>query len=209
MDPRIALDVWSDYVCPYCYLELPVLERLRREHDEALAIRWHAFELHPEPEPMADPDCEAACAAWARSVEPLASERGVRLRRPALQPRSRRAQEAAEFARESGHFDAMHRALFEAYFERGEDIGSLDVLVRVGRRAGVPEKALRAALKQGRCTARVIDDEREAAGLCTSGTPLLVLRAAGDALEDGAALSGAHAYETIAAAVARLKAEGA
>ena len=57
--------------------------------------------------------------------------------------------------------------------------------------------------------ARLIDDEREAAGLCTSGTPLLVLRAAGDALEDGAALSGAHAYETIAAAVARLKAEGA
>ena len=207
MDTRIALDVWSDYVCAFCYLELPVLHRLQREHDAALAIRWHAFELHPEPEPMGDPACEAACAAWARSVEPLAAERGVSLRRPALRPRSRRAQEAAEFAREAGRFDAMHRALFEAYFERGEDIGSLEVLVRVGRRAGLPEKALRAALKDGHCIARVLDDEREAAGLGTCGTPLLVLRAAGEPLEDGAALSGAHAYETIAAAVARLRAE--
>jgi predicted DsbA family dithiol-disulfide isomerase len=209
MDPRISLDVWSDYVCPYCYLELPVLQRLQREHDEALAIRWHAFELHPEPEPVLDPACEAACAAWTRSVEPLAAERGVRMCRPALRPRSRRAQEAAEFAREAGRFDAMHRALFEAYFQRGEDIGALDVLVRVGRRAGLPDKALRAALKDGRCTARVIDDEREAAGLGKCGTPLLVLRVAGEPLEDGAALSGPHAYETIAAAVARLRAEGA
>lgn len=209
MDPRIALDVWSDYVCPFCYLELPVLQRLQREHEGALAVRWHAFELHPEPAPVQDLACEAACAAWARSVEPLCAERGLRLRRPALQPRSRRAQEAAEFARESGRFDAMHRALFEAYFERGEDIGSLDVLVRVGRRAGLPDKALRAALKDGRCTAHVLDDEREAAGLGPCGTPLLVLRAAGEPLEDGAALSGAHAYETIAAAVARLMAEGA
>jgi predicted DsbA family dithiol-disulfide isomerase len=209
MESRIALDVWSDYVCPFCYLELPVLQRLQREHDGALAIRWHAFELHPEPEPVKDPACEAACTAWTRSVEPLAVERGVRLRRPTLQPRSRRAQEAAEFARESGRFDAMHCALFEAYFGRGEDIGSLEVLVRVGRRAGLPEKALRAALKDGRCTVRVLDDEREAVGLVTAGTPLLVLRAAGEPLEDGAALSGAHAYETIAAAVARLRAEAA
>ncbi len=37
-DIKIQLHVWSDYVCPFCYLELPELERLRSETGSHLHI---------------------------------------------------------------------------------------------------------------------------------------------------------------------------
>ena len=30
-DTKLRIEVWSDYVCPFCYLEFPILERLQRE----------------------------------------------------------------------------------------------------------------------------------------------------------------------------------
>ena len=48
-DTKVQLHVWSDYVCPFCYLEVPELERLRSEMGDRLHIEWRAFELRPEP----------------------------------------------------------------------------------------------------------------------------------------------------------------
>ena len=61
----VRVAVWSDYVCPFCYLELPVLERLQTELDGQVVVDWKAFELRPNPVPTLDPDgpyhysCEA------------------------------------------------------------------------------------------------------------------------------------------------------
>ena len=51
-----------------------------------------------------------------------AYERNMRLRLPPVQPRSRKAFEAACHARDGGRFDAMHLALFRGFFEDGRDI---------------------------------------------------------------------------------------
>ena len=57
------------------------------------------------------------------------------------------ALQAAEFAAEHGQTQAFHRPLFEAYFERLEDIGEIDTLVRIGAEVGLPEADLRHALE--------------------------------------------------------------
>ena len=44
---RIRITVWSDYVCPFCYLAEPLLERIRQEYGEAVDLEWRAFELRP------------------------------------------------------------------------------------------------------------------------------------------------------------------
>ncbi len=90
-DIKIQLHVWSDYVCPFCYLELPELERLRSETGSHLQIEWRAFELRPEPQPTLDPDGEYLHRAWNSSVYPMAAERGLDLKLPPVQPRSRKA----------------------------------------------------------------------------------------------------------------------
>jgi predicted DsbA family dithiol-disulfide isomerase len=200
----VLIDVWSDYVCPFCCLELPALDRLRHE-DGAVELRWHAFEQRPEPMPPLDPASEAVKTRWARAVLPMARQRGLNLREPALQPRSRKAFEAAEHARRVGTFEPMHRALFAAFFERGLDIGDVNVLVAVGHSAGLDAGALRAALARGTHAEPVLQDQRLAQRLSIRTVPMMVLRHAEAPLHDGVLVSGAQPFETLAAALQRVR----
>ena len=89
--PAVRLLVWSDYVCPFCYLEVPVLDAVREHYGDRVVLDWRAFELRPEPEPTLDPDGAYLHRAWGQSVYPLAEQRGMTLRLPPVQPRSRKA----------------------------------------------------------------------------------------------------------------------
>jgi predicted DsbA family dithiol-disulfide isomerase len=111
---QVQVEVWSDYVCPFCYLEQPVLERIA-QYGARVAIRWRAFELRPEPAPTLKPDGAYLRDIWARAVYPMAKERGMTLRLPPMQPRSRLAHESALFAATQGSFDSMNTALFKAF----------------------------------------------------------------------------------------------
>lgn len=104
MAGKVRITVWSDYVCPFCYLKEPVLERICQEYGEAVDLEWRAFELRPEPVPTLDPNGEYLHTVWNQAVYPIARQKGMTLRLPPVQPRSRRALELAEFARQQGRF---------------------------------------------------------------------------------------------------------
>ena len=71
---------------PYCHLEEPVLRRVQAEYDDAVQVRWHAFEQHPEPVPTLDPADEYLRTTWERAVYPTAKQRGMALRLPPVRP---------------------------------------------------------------------------------------------------------------------------
>lgn len=169
-ESAVEIEVWSDYVCPFCYLELPEFARLQREIPYA-TITWRAFELRPDPVPTLDPDGEYLHRVWGQSVYPMARERGMTLRLPPVQPRSRLALEAAEFARTHGRFDAMHDALFRAFFQDGRDLADPAVLRDAAVSAELDANALQAALTAGEHTAAVLEDERLAHALGIGGVP--------------------------------------
>ena len=202
--PAVRVVVWSDYVCPFCYLELPVLDRLEREAGVPVAVEWRAYELRPDPVPTLDPDGAYLHRVWNQSVYPMARERGMTLRLPPVQPRSRKAHEATAFARAEGRFDAMNEALFRAFFAEGRDIGDPDLLVAVGREAGLDADGLARALAEGRFTAEVLADEAEARRLPLSGVPALAVSPGKGLTEHGYLLQGAQRYEVVAAAVERV-----
>lgn len=201
--PTVRVTVWSDYVCPFCYLEEPVLERIRQEYGPRVEIDWRAFELRPEPVPTLPPDGAYLHDIWNRAVYPMARERGMTLRLPPVQPRSRRALEAAEWAREQGRFEAMHHALFRAFFEDGRDLDDPEVLADVAASVGLGPDGLRAALERERYTDKVLADERLARELRIGGVPALLVGPAYGSLEAAESLSGAQPYERVRAAVER------
>lgn len=201
MAARVELDVWSDYVCPFCYLEMPELDRLRERFGDAVAIRWRAFELRPDPVPTLDPDGEYLHRVWGEAVYPMAAARGMVLRLPPVQPRSRLAHETAAFARERGRFDAVHEGLFRAFFQDGRDLADVSVLRDVAAGAGLDPDALDAALAEGRHTAGVLAEEEAARRLGLTGVPAAVVGRAGGA--ERALVSGAQPAEVLERAVRR------
>jgi predicted DsbA family dithiol-disulfide isomerase len=201
---KIHIDVWSDYVCPFCYLQLPELKRLQQSAGTNLEITWRGFELRPDPHPTLDPAGEYLHTTWERSVYPMARQRGMTLRLPPVQPRSRKAMEAAEYARIQGKFDAMHEALFRAFFEEGRDIGQTPVLLAIAESAGLPIEPLRDALENSHYTQRVLEDEALGQDLGITGVPIMLLRHPDAGWSHALPLQGAVSYEQMQAAVERL-----
>ncbi len=201
--PLICIDVWSDYVCPFCYLELPVLDQVAQ--DEDVEVRWRAFELRPEPMPTLEPHGDYLRYAWESSVYPMARERGMTLRLPPVQPRSRKAHQAAEFARAKGAFGPMHEALFRAFFEKGRNIGEIRVLLDVAGSAGLDPVQLLGSLETRQYEARVRADQRLAQQLGIQGVPALIFHFANQPPESGFAINGAQPWAEVQDVIDRMK----
>lgn len=137
-------------------------------------VVWRAFELRPEPVPTLDPDGDYLHRIWGSSVYPMADRLGMKLRLPPVQPRSRRAHQAAHWARTQGRFDEYHAAVFRAFFERGEDIGKTDILADLAANLKLDAELLRRALEPGEFEKSVLADERAAQVFGIGGVPAFV-----------------------------------
>lgn len=169
----ITLEVFSDYVCPFCRLAEPALHQLLAERTDVNVI-WRSFELRPNTVPPLDPNAEYLQRVWEASVLPLAAKLGVTMKLPPVQPRTRRTHEAAHWARSIGRFDEYHSALLAAFFERGENIGEVDTLVALAGSLGMPGDALRRALVAREFEQVVIDDEENARHTDVGSVPAFV-----------------------------------
>ncbi len=124
--------------------------------------------------PTLDPNGDYLHSVWGSSVYPLAKNLGVEIKLPPVQPRSRRAHEAAHWARRHGKFREYNEALFRAFFQRGEDIGNTAVLVCLGSDMGLEGDDLRKALANASHLENVLADEREAKKLGLRGVPAFI-----------------------------------
>jgi predicted DsbA family dithiol-disulfide isomerase len=135
---------------------------------------------------------------WGSSVYPLAERLNIRIKLPSLQPRSRRAHEAAHWAKHQGTFSEYNEALFRAFFERGEDISNVDVLSRLASDLGLDSNSLQQALDKDEYLESVLADEREARKLGISGVPAFVANRE-------AALSGVQSVENLKKLIERAR----
>ncbi len=166
-----------------------------------MEIVWRAFELRPDPVPKRDPTGEYLIRVWRDSVYPLAKQLGVTMRLPPIQPRSRRAHEAAKWAKTRDRFANFNDAIFRSFFERGEDIESVDVLTGLARKLRMDDSSLRIAIENKQFEAEVIADENEAAQLGVHAVPAFVANRR-------IALSGVQSSDALSQLVQRARALG-
>ncbi|CAM2156480.1 DsbA family oxidoreductase [Pararobbsia alpina] len=207
--PTVRMDCWTDYVCPFCYLQLDILDRFIEASRVPVEVEWHAFELRPDPVALIDPEGDYIKGIWLDGVYPLAAERNPKMKRPPFAPRSRLAFETAFFSRTVGRFDAVHHAIFKAFFEDGRDIGNVDVLLDIASECGVDRKALSASVTEQRFKPAIEDDEATAGRLGVTGLPFVMLSRLGDApgAQPPLAVRGVAPMEHMTAALDRLLAE--
>ncbi len=170
------------------------MEIVKSENPD-VEFRWRAFELRPEPVPVLDPNSAYIQNAWRDSVKPLAQRLNVTMNLPPVQPRSRQAHEAAHWAREQGAFETYHAAVFRAFFERGENIGEIDVLVRLAADLGLDGSALEAALERRLFEKSVAADVQDAARFNVRAVPAFVM-------DEKVVLSGVQPVERLKSLIA-------
>ncbi len=168
--------------------------------EKNIEIIWRAFELRPEPVPTLPPDGEYLHRVWNNSVYPMAESLGVVMKLPSVQPRSRLAHEAAHWASTQGKFEQMNAAIFRAFFERGENIGEIDVLVSLASALDLESDNLRRALESREFEKSVIADEQTAKQIGVSGVPAFVANRK-------FALSGVQPLENLKMLVERARTE--
>jgi predicted DsbA family dithiol-disulfide isomerase len=150
------------------------LSKLTQE-DSDVEVIWCAFELRPDPVPTLDPKGVYLQRVWRDSVYPLSDRLGINIKLPPVQPRSRKAHEAAHWARSAGSFDEYNLSIFRAFFEKGEDIGKKDVLVRLASDTGLDGQALGISLEQGDFEKSVLADEQDAKRYGIRAVPAFVV----------------------------------
>lgn len=162
--------LYADYIDPGSYL---MQGRVRRAAEAAgMAFRSVPWEVRRPPDPLLDPGDPAWVAYW----QDMVAEAGDRISAepPTLVPWTRKAHELGLFAREKGCFDTVHASLFRAFLREGRDIGRVDVLVELGREAGLDLTEMKAVLDVDRF-AGVLDEVRESgAARGVRGVPTLV-----------------------------------
>jgi predicted DsbA family dithiol-disulfide isomerase len=154
-----------------------LVDALRKEFH--LEDTWVDIEIHPETpaegvslaERFAGRDVSAMYAALTRR----AAEYGLEMNQVARLSNSRLATAAGEYARDHDSYPEFSKAVFDAYFARGEDIGDVDVLARCAVAAGLDADDLRAALSDDRYAARLDAAMREAAAAGVSGVPTFII----------------------------------
>lgn len=177
---------------------MPVLEEAARRFGAQISLVFHAFELRPDPVLLLDPAGEYLKEHWTRRVYPLAAERGLVMRQPTTQTRTRRAHETAAFARASGA--SVDRALFRAYFEHDRDINDDAVLEEIVESAGLDPPALRQALSTRTYAPVVEDDYALAARFGIRSVPTMLVA---DAEGRAEPVVGAVPLDYLEAAIAR------
>lgn len=113
---------------------------------------------------------------------------------------SRRALGAAEFAREHGKFDEMHRALFKAHWEGTGRLEDVDDLVRIGSDTGLDPVELRRAIDDGRYEGIIDDNRRQAESVGINAIPAHIFA-------NRYLVVGAQPYETFTQVLDRLREE--
>jgi predicted DsbA family dithiol-disulfide isomerase len=111
-------------------------------------VEWQPYELHPELPPEGRPR-EQRGARGPNRVQLMAQEAGLEMNTPTVTPNPHRAFEAAEYAKTQGKGSEFHRAVFDAYWRRGLNIGTREVLLQVADEVGLPREPLDKALTEG------------------------------------------------------------
>lgn len=165
MSGPIRLDVFSDYLCPWCYNAAVRLSELKQSCGDQVSIHWRAFPIIPDQQPG-----RRATQKTREGRQRIGAEEPRALFVPpeletALPSSSIPALTAAKCAQQQGDaaFERFHDGLFVAHFRDNLDIGRPDVLSNLARECGLDVERFQHDYAAGDAYQKVLHD-------CAEGT---------------------------------------
>jgi predicted DsbA family dithiol-disulfide isomerase len=177
----MKITVFSDYICPFCYIGIETLRKVQPEVPP-FTLEWKGFQIHPE-YPAAGIPIEQRIAQYGqgryagiwRNILALAEGIGLEMNPPPVLTNSLMALEATEYARDQGKEKAFSSAVYQAYFQHGQNIGDIDVILSLAEQAGLNAAEVQDHLKGGTYSARIEASHQEARAFGVSGVPTFIV----------------------------------
>ncbi|MBO0898094.1 DsbA family oxidoreductase [Arthrobacter sunyaminii] len=207
----MKIDIWSDIACPWCYIGKRRFEAALAAfpHRNEVEVTWRSYQLDPslpahydgtevqylserkgiDPQQLAgmleQVTAQAAGEGLSYDFDSLVVANSFPAHRLIHLARAEGGSEAA---------DAVKEALLSAHFEKGQDIGSTEVLTGIGAAAGVDPDRVRSMLATDEYSDAVNADIAQARSLGVSGVPFFVL-------DEKYGISGAQPVELFTSAL--------
>jgi len=183
----LRIDIYSDTICPWCFIGKRRLERALAERPQSdLQISWKAFQLNPQMPPEGIDrqrylELKFGGPAGARQVydqvRRVGAEESIDFAFDAIKhtPNTLDSHRLIRHAASAGLQDQVVQALFDAYFLEGRDIGDGEVLVATAAAAGLDPDAVRAYLASDQDRDSVAAEDAHARHIGIQGVPTYIL----------------------------------
>ncbi len=197
----MRVDIWSDVVCPFCYIGKKRLEHVAEQAGIELDIHWHSFELDPDaPAKHEVSNTERLAQKYGRNyaemeemernVAAMAASEGIDFQwQKANSGNSFNAHRIIHLAQSKGLGNEAKEAFFHAYMTEGLAIGEREVVEEIASRIGLDNAEVEYVLDSDELADFVRHDEKIAhEQLKVTGVPFFVF-------DQKLALSGAQPRE--------------
>jgi predicted DsbA family dithiol-disulfide isomerase len=206
----MKVEIWSDIVCPWCYLGRRWFEKAlsRFDHRQEVEVIWRSFELDPEA-PLEYPGnvnemlaekygiSLKQAAAKNAQIEALAAAEGLEYHLDRAHPvNSMEAHRLIHLAAQHDLQSEMKERLQRAYFTEGLLVNDHSVLIRLAEEVGLDVEETRTLLKGKDLLDAVRADEHRARVLNITGVPFFLI-------DEKIGVSGAQSSEVFHSALKR------
>ena len=186
---KMKVEVWSDIMCPFCYIgkrnyESALGQFADRDHIE---IVWKSFQLDPS---IPEKTEEENVFRYLAQRKGISYEQSVQMHQGVVQTaknagleynfdkavvaNSFKAHRMIQLAKTKGLGDQAEERLFSAYFTEGKNFGNPEVLTALGKEIGLTEADVQEALTNETYAQKVKEDIQEAGRLGVNGVPFFV-----------------------------------
>ncbi len=186
---KMKIDIWSDVLCPFCYIGKRKFEEALSEfpRKDDIEVEWHSFQLDPDAKPVPGVDMydylaerKGQTREWSVQahsyVTNMAKEAGLIYNfDKTVVSNSYDAHRLIQYAKTKGKADEVEELLFKGHFTEGKDIGSKEVLAGIAAEAGLDKAEVTQMLAGAEYGDTVRSDAAAGETLGLTGVPFFVI----------------------------------
>lgn len=185
----MKIEIWSDVVCPFCYIGKRKMEKALQKFPfkNKVTIEWKSFQLNPDQK--TNPDLStlehlAQSKGWSMdqtrqitaNVVEMAKAEGLTFDfEKAVVANTKNAHRLIHLAKELDLQDAMKERLLRAYFSEGKNVDDPKTLAALGEEIGIPSDQIDNVLNSNQYETEVDQDIYESRLIGVRGVPFFVL----------------------------------
>ena len=185
---KMKIEIWSDVMCPFCYLGKRKFENALKQFadKEYIEVEWKSFQLNPNLETNPGINIQQ----YLSEYKGISTEQVIQMNNHLTQAgkvvgleyyfdkikvaNTFKAQQLLKFAHTQGRQNEMEELLFDAYFTKGENVDDLAILSKLANEAGLDTVEMHKEPESDKYTLLVQADIAEASQLGIHGVPYFV-----------------------------------